>query len=1457
MQQGDGKDQQNLADRAERLFRFLTETQRLNAAQVLNVDSYKRADGLVLPLATTHAVNLTFNKGATLGSPVLTIDRVPRVEHPELPSELLGHIEGDLADCHADVQPKRQEEEDEEPAQEVVRYLELWSQWAESERSAQIGREAYHDLFTAYTNARDRSEDLELVIGAGRLDWKHDKGVIRRHLLARAAVATFDSSTGRVSISLDSDASTDLEIADVLSPAEVLDNESINKVRSELADDDVNLVDPSACDPILRRLVNGIHSEAQLIEAAIGPTETPAVSWEPTLILRKKSNRSWITMFERIVEQIDETGFVPAGVQPLIDPAFQPPRDLDWTGEAGATVTQDEDVFLPLPVNDAQLRVIQEVSRSPQVLVQGPPGTGKTHTAAALLSDLLAKGKRVLITAQTERALLEIREKLPEEIRNLSVAVIGNRQEDKADLRAIVSNLADRATEHEATDYPGQIAKSQKRIDELLAKRSQIRNSIAAVREHEIRSETVGSYQGTRAQLALQASADRVNFEWIEQLPAGADPGITGVEALSIIDGYLSPEVGELGEAALDVADESPLSPPAEVGDWLTKLNTLERITGGIRVQDTRSKPEYSSLSGLDSSVLSEIERLLTELSEISGGETRVQDWETRASEEIAAGATKEWSDRLSVLESRLDQVDSLQQRMGKDLSVSTALPFEACVTPAESLLTYLNGGGKVPTKADGAVKVGFTTNSTIKQLADFIDGTRVDGRVLDQPERVQQFLSYCEAWKLLDLCDRDWPAWVEVSEEDTVSERSSWHRSQLARLELALSHGSSVSDLSQELSALAGMEADWSDATIRSAVANAARLRLDEFAVDEANEPIEQLRFAATSANETGAYSGALAALEARDLDRYTAEWERDNKLRSVKVGIDQVKALLGRADPALADLILDHATDPAWRERFAQLEDAIAWRELTSWIRAQESIDLNTLEEELDEVEDALRHQCEVISSARAWSAAAGPSRIGPGERAVLTQYVKLVAKLGKGTGKYANQRRADIRDTLDRCRSSVPVWIMPINRVVEQLRIEPNMFDVVIIDEASQADMSACFLQYLAPKMVVIGDDQQVSPMAVGINQQDYAALANEYLHDDPFIASWKDPTTSLFDEARVRFGTPITLTEHRRCRPEIIGFSNLIAYEPINQKLMPVRPSVSGGLEPIVPVLVEDAYRKGKDSFWNPVEAERIVEQIQNCNDDPRYDGMTFGIISLQGELQQKKLNDMLLDQVAPEVWEKRDLRVGKSTDFQGSERDVIFISMVAVADGEKRLAAQTRSSAVQRYNVAASRAKEQMWVFHSVELEDLTNQEDLRWRLLRYCYDVARRSNETVAGAVTERVAEDSPVEPFGSLFEQRVFNRLVDAGYTVVPQYPAMGYRIDLVVVDGDNRLAIECDGDFWHDASRFEADLARQRNLQRCGWKFHRVRDSDFYSDPAESMRQTYEALAQHGITSAALPTS
>ena len=560
-----------------------------------------------------------------------------------------------------------------------------------------------------------------------------------------------------------------------------------------------------------------------------------------------------------------------------------------------------------------------------------------------------------------------------------------------------------------------------------------------------------------------------------------------------------------------------------------------------------------------------------------------------------------------------------------------------------------------------------------------------------------------------------------------------------------------------------------------------------------------------------------------------------------------DVLASRLKQVAPALLEYLVSQPKTNM-RDQLTEFVEVWNWRAVGVWIVERKRADVNALRAQMNSIETQIRQLVSELAACRAWRHAVSPERITGQARADLELYVALVRQLGKGTGIYAAQRRADIRKAMDRCRPSVPVWVMPIYRIAEQLRISPNLFDVVIVDEASQAGVEATFLQYLAPSIVVIGDDKQVSPAGVGINQQELRDLANQFLHDDRYKPSWESPLTSLFDQGKMRFEGLITLVEHRRCVPEIIGFSNRIAYEPEGIRLIPVRQYGADRLDPIKPVYLDTGYSRGTHTRTNPVEAEAIVECIEKCIADPRYDGMTMGVISLLGQPQAKLIEKLLLERVAPEEWSARELRCGDSADFQGSERNVMFLSMVVAPEPDRRLVALTQEMYVQRFNVAASRAQDQMWVFHSVDLGELTNPEDLRRQLLEYCYGVVNRS--TVVDAQFENpVPEDVRVLPFDSLFEQRVFNRIIERGFTVIPQFEVEGYRIDLVVVGAGTKVAVECDGDHWHGPERYEADLARMRDLQRCDWTFFNIRESQFYVDRSGSLEPLWEMLDALGV--------
>jgi very-short-patch-repair endonuclease len=198
-------------------------------------------------------------------------------------------------------------------------------------------------------------------------------------------------------------------------------------------------------------------------------------------------------------------------------------------------------------------------------------------------------------------------------------------------------------------------------------------------------------------------------------------------------------------------------------------------------------------------------------------------------------------------------------------------------------------------------------------------------------------------------------------------------------------------------------------------------------------------------------------------------------------------------------------------------------------------------------------------------------------------------------------------------------------------------------------------------------------------------------------------------------------------------------------------------------------------------------------------------------------------------------ERRQVRCGNAYHFQGDERDVMFVSLVVAAGEGRRIGAMTKEPDRQRMNVAASRARDQLWCVRSVALEEL-HPDDVRSQFIRHCQNPA---------LVGQAEAEAS----FDSDFERDVFRRITARGYRVKTQHRVGRFRIDLVVEGHRGRLAVELDGDAYHGPDRWEADRQRQAILERLGWTFHRIRGSAFYRDPDAALSGLWDHLEALGI--------
>lgn len=105
----------------------------------------------------------------------------------------------------------------------------------------------------------------------------------------------------------------------------------------------------------------------------------------------------------------------------------------------------------------------------------------------------------------------------------------------------------------------------------------------------------------------------------------------------------------------------------------------------------------------------------------------------------------------------------------------------------------------------------------------------------------------------------------------------------------------------------------------------------------------------------------------------------------------------------------------------------------------------------------------------------------------------------------------------------------------------------------------------------------------------------------------------------------------------------------------------------------------------------------------------YQNKTFGVISMLGDDQVKLIGRKLADEIPLAEYEKHQILCGNASNFQEDERDIIFLSLVDSNESEGPLSMAsgegqgTNGKAMkQRYNVAVSRAKDQIWIVHSLD-----------------------------------------------------------------------------------------------------------------------------------------------------------
>jgi very-short-patch-repair endonuclease len=605
-----------------------------------------------------------------------------------------------------------------------------------------------------------------------------------------------------------------------------------------------------------------------------------------------------------------------------------------------------------------------------------------------------------------------------------------------------------------------------------------------------------------------------------------------------------------------------------------------------------------------------------------------------------------------------------------------------------------------------------------------------------------------------------------------------------------------------------------------------------------------EELKRAAERLHDLSSHSLATVLADLRraagtlDAALYTSAHERLTQLTALRPVCESRWNLLAR----LRDVA------PVWAESIMQrvgvhgdslppgdVQSAWLWRQYSQELDARNTIAINALQLELDSCQKTLFSMTATLIDRLAWKNQLTRVTKRQDQRTALQGWVDTMRRVGQGTGVQAARFLAEARKLMNQCRGAVPVWIMPMSRVVDSFDPATTSFDVVIIDEASQCDLGGLVALWMAKEVIIVGDHEQVSPDAVGQQVAQIAALQETYLQEIPNKHLY-DGQLSLYDLARQSFGSMVCLREHFRCAPEIIEFSNVLSYD---RKIKPLRDTTSIRIKPpLVTCCIQRGQRRGDH---NDEEALTIASLMVAAIDQPEYEGATFGVIAMVGNSQAQLIDRLLRHKLDAAVYDERRVMCGNPAHFQGDERNVVFLSLVDSPTGTgllRTVASGARDMYKKRYNVAASRAQDQLWVIHSMDRQAHLSPHDLRRKLLDHAHDPVA-SMDSASG-------QDDAVD---SEFERLVLKDLKKKGYRVATQWKVGSYSIDLVVEGVRERLAIECDGDRFHTLENLQADMERQAVLERLGWRFIRVRGSEYFRDPERALAPLYERLERMGI--------
>ncbi len=1299
----------------------------------------------------------------------------------------------------------------------------------------------YSKLYTIYQQKLRYDEKYELVICCGLLSWRSPKGntLIKRHIVSLNAVIEYDVE--KRNFTIQGDPQNIIKIETNFIPNEDLPHGFEQKKKDLLQEAEMFGIDSDEFKHSLEKFVYFLDPDGKYFERLIPnlkdyPKE-PFIEYCPALIFRERSIGAYYDFLTRLLDS-----------KSLRNPILKFFAEVEGDNNFQKYETRGNysfsEIYLPKPYNKEQIRIIEKLKYSDVVLVQGPPGTGKSHTIANLICHLLAHDKRVLITSKSSRALQVLKNLIPERLRDLCVSILKEGREEKEELEKSVTGIEKELSYWDEKKIKDELKEKEEKLKEIKQLEIELTNKLKQYKEIETKEISIaGIYQGKPSDIAIKVREEYQNFVWF-------------CDAVAYDENYPFYDINFM-DLLKDIRyfnDEKIKNKLALKVPELEKLKTIEEMENLFKQEEELNK----KLRELEPNANQEIKEILSNKfpviqqikdafliykKNLSALSLKLNKWDKNIIQECFCSHT--WGKDIEDTVLLTNEIDKYIEEI-KDVEIDFLdinVPYKRILADAKALSEYLKNGG---TKGWFIFK-----QKIIKEKGYLFEKVLINGNLCKNIEDLDVLCKYLDIeFKIEKVFD----LWGNFPKVFSKALKNKHHY--LREMVNFLREIDSLRFLKEKCLKLLNNEPigiDFLNMADIENVINTLDLLVYKNQLNEIHKEIGNYLTYYKKFNIAPEIDKLIKSLINKDLNSYALAYEEIKKVHLDKKKKQLMDETINRIKQKLPELINKIILDPnnhIWDITLQILPEAWAWAQAKNWLENISSLEYHTLNYRLNNLNTEKRKIIEEIVKLKVLRNLM--ERMTEEKRKHMIAWQQSMKRLGKGTSKYIWKYRKDAQNHLDKIKDVIPAWIMPLYRIWDTIGCEKEIFDVLIFDEASQIGAEGISLLNLAKKVIIIGDDKQIIPEAVGIDRSEIFKIIEEFLYDFKFKDSFYIEN-SLFSYAELRYSsTKVFLREHFRCMPEIIRFCNELSYP--HTPLIPLRQYSPERLNPLEKVYVPNAFCEGEGySIRNEIEAQFIKNKIVELCKDKRYQGKTMGVIVLQGHAQADLIQRLLFESLSHDEIHKRKIICGNPYSFQGDERDIIFLSMV-IAPNKERIGVMSDENDRRRFNVAVSRARDQVWLFHSVKIEDLS-QYCLRRKLLSYFYNPEPIKNP---GLSLEQIEKEKyyshrklqkPPEPFDSWFELDVAEELLKRGYYVIPQYKVGPYRIDLVVEGGYTRLAIECDGDYFHGVEQIEKDIDRERILRRCGWEFFRIRASDFYFKKEKILEKLERLLELNNI--------